>query len=62
MKTLLKLLGLLCLLMGLLWIGQGMGLIQWPADSFMIGASQWMIWGAVLAAVGLILLWSGRRR
>ena len=36
MKTLLLIAGIAALLMGLLWIGQGTGLIQWPASSFML--------------------------
>ncbi len=39
--------------MGLLWAGQGMGWIAWPASSFMIGARIWTAIGLVLAAAGL---------
>ena len=62
MKTALLILGLLALLMGLLWIGQGTGYIHWPASSLMIDQRPWALRGAILAAVGLILiLWSRRR-
>ena len=60
MKTLLTILGIFALLMGLLWIGQGAGLIRWPAESFMIDTSVWMLWGALLAFVGAVLIWFGR--
>lgn len=61
LRMLLMSLGALCLMMGLLWLGQGLGLIRWPADSFMIGVGAWTIRGAGLALVGALLVWAGRR-
>jgi hypothetical protein len=58
---LLLIVGFLALAVGLLWIGQGTGVIAWPAQSFMINAIQWAGYGAALAAVGLILIWHSRR-
>jgi hypothetical protein len=54
-------LGLLALLIGLLWIGQGTGLIAWPRSSFMISQMQWAYYGAALAAVGIGLMFMARR-
>ena len=54
-------LGLLALLVGLLWIGQGTGFIAWPRSSFMIKQTQWAYYGAALALVGLVLMWLARR-
>jgi uncharacterized membrane protein len=54
-------LGILALAIGLLWIGQGTGVIAWPASSFMISQIQWAWYGAALATIGLILIWLGRR-
>jgi uncharacterized membrane protein len=62
MRKLLLIVGLLAFAIGLLWIGQGTGMIAWPQSSFMISQIQWAGYGAVLAAVGLILIWQGRRR
>ena len=62
MKTFLQVLGIVAMLVGLLWIGQGTGLVKWPASSFMIDQRPWAIRGIVLAVVGLILLWFSRRR
>ena len=61
MKFLLLAIGLLCLLVGLLWIGQGTGYIAWPRSSFMISQMQWAYYGAAVALVGLAILWFGRR-
>jgi uncharacterized membrane protein len=61
MSKLLLVVGILALAMGLLWIGQGTGVIQWPESSFMIKQTQWAWYGAALAVVGLILIWRGRR-
>jgi uncharacterized membrane protein len=61
MRKALLTVGLLALALGLLWIGQGTGVINWPASSFMISQIQWAYYGAGLAAVGLILIWRGRR-
>jgi uncharacterized membrane protein len=61
MKTVLLALGIFALLVGLLWIGQGTGTIDWPRSSFMIRQTQWAYYGAALALVGLILIWRARR-
>jgi len=62
MKTALLVLGVIALLMGLLWVGQGAGVVHWPASSFMIDQRPWALRGAILAAVGLILIMWSRRR
>jgi hypothetical protein len=61
MRTLLLSLGIIALMIGLLWIGQGTGTINWPQSSFMISQIHWAYYGAALAVVGLILIWRGRR-
>ena len=53
--------GILALLTGLLWIGQGTGYVNWPQSSFMIKQTEWAWYGAALAIVGLILIWRARR-
>ena len=45
-------------LAGLVWIGQGLGLIP---GSFMSGQSTWAIIGAVLVLAGTALAWTTRR-
>jgi hypothetical protein len=61
MGKLFLIVGFVALAVGLLWIGQGLGVIAWPASSFMINQIQWAGYGAVLGAVGLILIWQSRR-
>jgi uncharacterized membrane protein len=61
MRQLLLILGLLALAIGLLWIGQGLGVIDWPKSSFMIRQLQWAGYGAALAALGLVLIWQSKR-
>jgi len=54
--------GVVCLLIGLVWIGQGIGLLP---GSVMSGQLMWAIIGLVLVVVGGWLLWSvvqGRAR
>ena len=54
-------LGLLAIAMGLLWLGQGTGVVMWPEESFMLADRTWAIRGAILAAVGCIVVWLARR-
>ena len=60
MRKALLIIGLLALAIGLLWIGQGTGVVAWPKTSFMINEIQWAGYGAVLGAVGLILIWQSQ--
>jgi hypothetical protein len=61
MRGFLTTIGILALLIGLLWIAQGTGMITWPQSSFMISQIQWAWYGAVLAVVGVVLIWRSRR-
>lgn len=62
MKLLLQIIGIAAILIGLLWIGQGTGLVHWPASSFMIDQRPWAVRGIILALIGIgALLWSRRR-
>ncbi|MDB5669172.1 MAG: hypothetical protein JWO25_131 [Alphaproteobacteria bacterium] len=60
-RMLVLVVGILAVLMGLLWIGQGMGLVRWPASSFMIDHGGWSVRGAILAVLGLAMIWLSRR-
>jgi hypothetical protein len=62
MRLVALIVGIAAVLMGLLWIGQGAGLIHWPASSFMIDQRPWVTRGAILLIVGLILIAASRLR
>lgn len=62
MRMLALIAGIAALAMGLLWVGQGAGLVHWPASSFMIDQRPWIVRGAVLAVFGLVLIFVSRRR
>ena len=54
--------GVIALLSGLLFVGQGSGFIGWPSNSFMINDFSWVYYGAGIAIIGGILIFRGRRR
>jgi hypothetical protein len=60
-KIVTTIIGVFALLMGLLWLGQGSGYIHWPAKSFMVDERIWMLWGGLLAVVGIVVIRIGRR-
>jgi hypothetical protein len=62
MKGLLLLVGVVALLVGLLFAGQGLGVIPWPPNSFMISDVHWVYYGSGIAAAGLVLIWISQRR
>ena len=62
MKLVLLIAGIAAVLMGLLWVGQGAGLVHWPQSSFMLDQRPWVTRGAVLAVIGLVLIAVSRRR
>jgi hypothetical protein len=56
MRTAMLIVGIAVALIGLLWIGQGAGWVHWPASSFMIDQRPWIARGAIVTAVGVILI------
>jgi hypothetical protein len=51
--------GVIALLLGLFWAGQGLGLIP---GTFMTGNRMWFYIGAVLGVAGIVLIILGLRR
>lgn len=51
--------GVLCLLLGCIWILQGINILP---GSFMTGQTKWAVYGGVLVVVGIALLTSANRR
>lgn len=60
-RTILLVVGVAMALTGLLWIGQGLGYVMWPASSFMLQQRVWADYGAALAVAGLVLILLARR-
>lgn len=61
-RAALLILGVLLVLMGGLWTLQGLGLVMWPSESFMLADRQWAVNGAITLIIGLLLIWAGRNR
>ncbi|MGZ3157771.1 MAG: hypothetical protein ACXU7D_05710 [Burkholderiaceae bacterium] len=58
MKTILKVLGILLMLMGIVWFLQGLNVLP---GSFMTGQMQWAVYGGLAFVVGLVLLIASKR-
>ncbi len=58
-KLILLIIALACILVGAVWILQGFGILP---GSFMSGHVGWARNGAILAAIGVGLLWASRRK
>src|SRR3954469_5206063 len=60
MKSLGTFVGAILLLSGLFFAAQGLGYIQWPAESFMGNDGRWFYYGAGIAFVGIVIIVVGR--
>ena len=58
MRMLMTIVGVLLVLMGAVWILQGINVLP---GSFMTGQSRWAVYGAVAVIVGIALLVAARR-
>ena len=61
LKIALLVVGILAVLIGLIWVGQGTGYFPYPAESFMINQMPWVYRGAVLAVLGVVAAVVSRR-
>jgi hypothetical protein len=61
MRAALTVLGIIFLIAGLVFMGQGSGYFPYPASSFMIRATPWIYYGGAIAIVGLVLVLFARR-
>lgn len=50
--------GIIALVLGLVWVGQGANVIR---GSSMTGQPMWLIIGLIVAAAGVVLLWLAAR-
>jgi len=58
----LRIVGMIVTAIGVIWMAQGLGLLRWPPESFMIDDRPWIGWGAATGLVGIALLVVSRRR
>jgi hypothetical protein len=61
MQTLLMLIGIILLIAGLVFVGQGSGYFPYPASSFMINQTRWIYYGGGIAVIGLLVIVFARR-
>lgn len=61
LRLLTRIFGVALLISGCLWMLQGLGLVMWPAESFMIGQREWATYGLIAVVTGLLLIWMTRR-
>jgi hypothetical protein len=61
MRIALVVLGMVFVILGIVFMGQGSGYFPYPASSFMIRATNWIYYGGAIAIIGLILIFIGRR-
>jgi hypothetical protein len=53
--------GIIVLIMGLVFVGQGSGYFPYPASSFMVDNRVWIYYGAAIALAGLaVVVLAGR--
>lgn len=57
----LQVFGVALVLAGGLWTLQGLGIVMWPAESFMLADRQWAINGIITVLVGVVLTLLGRK-
>lgn len=62
MKAVLLIVGLIAVVLGLHWIGQGTGFFVWPANPVMDNHIHWAYGGAAVAVLGLAIIIYSRRR
>ncbi len=60
-RIVLTIIGVLTALIGLVWIGQGTGAFPYPASSFMINQSPWIVRGVIVTIIGVVMVWASRR-
>ena len=58
---LLRVLGIALFFAGVMWALQGLGILMWPAESFMLAQREWGLYGAITAGIGLIFLFIAHR-
>ena len=61
LRVILGIIGAFALIAGSFFTLQGLGIIMWPADSFMLAEQKWVLYGALIAAAGALIIVLARR-
>lgn len=61
MKVVLAIVGVLLIVLGLHWIGQGTGTFIWPANPVMDNQITWAYYGGAAVLAGILVIWFARR-
>lgn len=62
MKILELVAGIICIVLGLHWVGQGTLLFPWPSNPAMDGHSEFIVYGVIAACIGAGLVWHAKRQ
>ena len=62
LKGILAIVGVAAILVGGLWVLQGLDIVRWPASSFMLGDITWTRNGTVLLVIGVVMIWFANRK
>lgn len=54
-------LGVLLVLFGAIWTLQGLGILMWPTESFMLADRQWAVNGVITAVAGIVSILVAQR-
>ena len=61
LKTLVTIIGAMAAVAGTFFALQGLGIIKYPPNGFMVESNEWVYKGAIIAAVGLLAIVLVRR-
>ena len=55
MKPLARIIAMALIVFGTMWALQGLGILMWPPQSFMLAQSEWGLYGALTAGLGVVI-------
>jgi hypothetical protein len=61
LRIILMIVGAFFFVSGSFFTLQGLGIIMWPSDSFMLAEPKWVLYGALIAAAGALAVVLARR-
>ena len=55
MKRLVRIIAMALIVFGVMWSLHGFGVLMWPPESFILAQREWGLYGALVAALGVVL-------